>query len=51
MCSNVLRSDQSGKYKHTTIFKRFCLLIFRERGKERQREGEKHQLVASPYVP
>ena len=26
------------------FFKRFCLLIFRERGREGEREGEKHHV-------
>ena len=34
------------------ILKRFYLLIFRERGREGEREGEKHQCaVASPMPP
>ena len=35
----------------TNIFKRFCLFIFRERGREGEREGEKHRLVASRVRP
>ena len=34
------------------FFKRFYLFIFRERGREGEREGEKHQrVVASHVVP
>ena len=33
------------------FFFRFYLFIFRERGKEGGRKGEKHQLVASLTVP
>ena len=33
------------------FFKRFCLFIFRERGKEGEREGEKHRSVASWVCP
>ena len=34
------------------IFKRFYLFIFRERGREGERQGEKHQcVVASPTPP
>ena len=35
-----------------SFLKRFYLFIFRERGREGDREGEKHQcVVASPVVP
>ena len=30
---------------------RFCLFIFRERGREGEREGEKHQCVVASCVP
>ena len=33
------------------FFKRFYLLIFRERGREGEREGEKHQCVVAPQMP
>ena len=33
------------------FFKIFYLLIFRERGKEGEREGEKHQRVVASCVP
>ena len=31
--------------------KRFCLFIFRERGGEGEKEGEKHQCVVASHVP
>ena len=34
-----------------TNFFKFYLLIFRERGRERVREGEKHRVVASHAPP
>ena len=37
--------------EHIYIFLRFYLLIFRETGKEGEREGEKHQLIASLASP
>ena len=33
------------------FFKRFYLFIFRERGKEGKREGEKYQCVVASHVP
>ena len=33
------------------FFKRFYLFIFRERGREGEREGEKHQCVVAFHVP
>ena len=30
------------------VFKHFYLFIFRERGREGEREGEKHQCVVAP---
>ena len=33
------------------FFKRFYLLIFSEREREGEREGEKHQCVVAPHVP
>ena len=33
------------------VFKRFYLFIFRERGREGEREGEKHQCVVASHVP
>ena len=33
------------------FIKRFYLFIFRERGREEEREGEKHRLVASLTYP
>ena len=35
----------------SSIFKRFYLFIFRQRGKEGEREGEKHQCVVASHVP
>ena len=32
------------------FFKRFYLFIFRERGREGEREGEKHQCVVASHV-
>ena len=34
-----------------TYFKRFYLFIFRERGREGEREGEKHQCVVASWAP
>ena len=33
------------------LFLRFYLLIFREKGRERDREGEKHQCVVASHAP
>ena len=33
------------------IFKDFILFIFRERGREGEREGEKHQCVVASHAP
>ena len=33
------------------FFKGFCLFIFRERGREGEREGEKHQCVVASHTP
>ena len=33
------------------FFKDFIHLFFRERGREGEREGEKHQCVVAPHVP
>ena len=33
------------------LFKRFYLFIFREKGREGEREGAKHQLIASHTPP
>ena len=33
------------------IFKDFIYLFFRERGREKEREGEKHQCVAASHTP
>ena len=33
------------------FLKRFYLFTFRERGREGEREGEKHQCIAAPRVP
>ena len=38
-------------YLFTFYFKIFYLLIFRERGKEGEREGEKHQCVVASHTP
>ena len=34
-----------------SLFKRFYLFIFRERGREGEREGEKHQCVVASWAP
>ena len=36
---------------NTYIFKRFYLLIYRQKLREGEREGEKHQCVVASYVP
>ena len=33
------------------IFKRFYFFVFTERGRERVREGEKHQYVVASHTP
>ena len=33
------------------LFKRFYVFIFRERGREGEREGEKHQCMVASQVP
>ena len=33
------------------FFLRFYLFIFRERGRERERKGEKHHCVVASYMP
>ena len=33
------------------FFKRFYLFIFRQRGREGEREGEKHQCVVACHTP
>ena len=33
------------------FLKDFIYLFFRERGREGEREGEKHQHVVAPYIP
>ena len=40
-------------YIHTDLYllKRFYLFIFRERGREGEREGEKHQCVVASLIP
>ena len=37
--------------KNGIFLKRFYLLIFRERGREKEREGEKHQCVVASCAP
>ena len=37
--------------KTSFFFKRFYLFIFREKGREGEREGEKHQCVVASQVP
>ena len=34
-----------------SFLKRFYLFIFREKGREGEREGEKHQCVVASHVP
>ena len=36
---------------HFFCFYRFYLFIFRERGREGEREGEKHQCVVASHLP
>ena len=38
-------------YPFSFFFKRFYLFIFRERGKQGEREGEKHQCVVASHTP
>ena len=38
-------------FKNHLLFLRFYLLIFREKGRKREREGEKHQCVVASHVP
>ena len=37
-------------YKHDSFFKRFYLFLFRDRGREGGREGEKHQCVIASHL-
>ena len=39
------------RIKFSFFFKRFYLFIFRERGREGEKEGEKHQCVVASHVP
>ena len=39
------------KEDYGVFLKRFYLIIFREMGMEREREGEKHQCVVASHVP
>ena len=41
----------STKHRRKLFLKRFYLFILRERGREREREGEKHQCVVASYTP
>ena len=36
---------------YNVFFERFYLFIFREKGKEGEREGEKHKCVVASHVP
>ena len=38
-------------YTLYVVFKRFYLFIFKERGREGEREGEKHQCVVASRTP
>ena len=44
-------SRQEKNCRELYFFKRFYWFIFRERGREGEREGEKHQCVVASYVP
>ena len=41
----------SGTLCKFTVLLRFYLFIFRERGREGEREGKKHQYVVASHVP
>ena len=46
--SEIKEQNKIFIFHKLSIFKRFYLFIFRERGKEGEREGEKHQWVVAP---
>ena len=47
-----LSSSNTEVIKFTVMhFKRFYLFVFRERGREEKREGEKHQYVVASWAP
>ena len=51
-CSPKGYKPETPKVPHVLIFfQRFYLFIFRERGKEGEREGKKHQCVVTSYTP
>ena len=49
---NVTATSDTGYLcKVVALSKDFTYLFFRERGREGEREGEKHQCVVVPHVP
>ena len=49
--SNLGKAEGHGGRLETLFFKRFYLFISRERVREGEREGEKHQCVVASHVP
>ena len=50
--AHTKQSDLKMGRRSLSVFKRFYLFIFRERGRDGEREGEKHQCVdAFPVAP
>ena len=46
----TLTTPKSQKFEYNFL-KRFYLFIFRDRGKEGEREGQKHQCVVASHTP
>ena len=49
--AHTKQSDLKMGRRSLSVFKRFYLFIFRERGRDGEREGEKHQCVVTSRVP
>ena len=50
MPTACINSNTAG-VRYDFIFKDFILFIFRQRGREGEREGEEHQCVVASHVP
>ena len=48
---NVKGNAHYSSFYTLEFFLKKILFIFRQRGREGEREGEKHQCVAAPHVP
>ena len=49
--AHTKQSDLKMGRRSLSVFKRFYLFIFRERGRDGEREEEKHQCVVSSHTP